>query len=759
MGRWRRLWGATTTRRWANLVAAAAVASSAAIVLIGVGDPNSLSSRWDEYGDGDGWRTRTRSTLAQAPAVPQRFVDQLGGASHAVAFADHGSHVVAWLGSGPRLVAVDVCHPHSPVEIERSVVLGGLVHDVVVDDDASAGGGLRRAWIAAGARGLLSVQIEPPWYPTPRPGLVLPGLIPDLPGEAMVIAQRGDLLWLGGSAGVHVVDVAASRGSNATIPPRLLRHIAAPEGGFGDAVRGLAVVGEHVLVAWGVEGFRVLRADESSAEIGAFAPRGIVAAAVDGSADGRMAFLAEGESLVVLVFDETGAPRETGRLALGDGVNGRAVAFVPGSGDVGDRVVVATRDRAGKPGGLLTVDVSDPSAPRIAHVRAPDAAAYAAAPGLPVERPVDLALHGDGAHVLWAEDDVGPRVVRTDGDSEPETSPLTAVGSLDQAPGLRAVAADPDHAWLAGGGTRLRWSWPYGGFPQAELLGGVALPDAGAPLAAVALSGEIVVAAAGGLYVARSGPPWAADIGALLGRAPGIATARDVALTGPPARPVAVVADDAQGVVTVDLSDPAAPRILGRLALVEPAGPVAPPEAVAAADGLAAAVDGLALTIIDLFSPAEPRVLARIDTGGGARDVALGGELALVAAEFAGLLVYDLERAERPVLRATLPITTGARAVAFDAATSLAWVAAGAGGVLAVDLRDPGAPNVLARFATTGWAEHITLQDGVVLIADGAGGLLVLADVRGTPMPRLPAPTPHPPCRPPGAWLPALSVP
>ena len=685
--------------------------------------------------------------------VPHRFSRQRGGASHAIAFAPDGRSDLAWLGSGPSLVAVNLCPRFALHEVGRTPALPGIVHDVAV---AVRGGYETRieapvepgawAWVAAGAAGLIGVDISRPHSPWPIVTLPLPGLVPEVPGEAQHVAVARDTAWVGGPAGLHVIDVSDER------RPALLRHITAPDGSFGDLVRDVTLAGEHLLVAWGVEGLHVLSATRESVERGAFQPQGIVALAVTADAHGRRAYLAEGESLVALAISAEGQPSELGRLPLGDGVNGRALGLV----EEEDALLVAIRDRRGKPGGLRLVDVRDPAAMRVVAAREPTTVPYAAAPGFGVDLPVDLAVSRFG--VLWAEDDSDLRVVHVRRwRGPPPDERALRFRALPTLPPARHAALAGGGGWLAGGDPLLRMVNPFSVVLQVRLIDTLALPGARAPILALAAGPFGAVAVADGMYVvdvvdiAETGPQVLA--------VPGIAGARDVALAGADRHALAVVTHGAFGLETVDLSAPRSPRALGRLALADAAGRAVPAEAVAAGDGLALAVDGQALHVVDLFTPAEPRFLARVETTGGARDVAVGDGLALIAAEFAGLLVYDLTEPTRPLLRATLPISTGARAVAYDATADRAWVAAGAGGVLAVDLHDLAAPRIAASFATPGWAEQLVVVDGDVLVADGVGGLLVLADPTGVPVPSVPPPPPIVACRTPRVWLPSLMSP
>jgi hypothetical protein len=70
--------------------------------------------------------------ISSTPGTPgsenMALVGQVGGVSRAVAVAGD----IAYLGVGPRLVALDVSNPAAPVLLGRSAVLPGVINAVVV---------------------------------------------------------------------------------------------------------------------------------------------------------------------------------------------------------------------------------------------------------------------------------------------------------------------------------------------------------------------------------------------------------------------------------------------------------------------------------------------------------------------------------------------------------------------------------------------------------------------------------------------------
>jgi peroxiredoxin len=70
--------------------------------------------------------------------------------------------------------------------------------------------------------------------------------------------------------------------------------------------------------------------------------------------------------------------------------------------------------------------------------------------------------------------------------------------------------------------------------------------------------------------------------------------------------------------------------------------------------------DGIGgLVTVDVKDPAKPRILGRVDTGGQARDVVLDGDMAYVASGSAGLVVVNVSNLSKPTVagRAEMPGT------------------------------------------------------------------------------------------------------
>jgi len=166
----------------------------------------------------------------------------------------------------------------------------------------------------------------------------------------------------------------------------------------------------------------------------------------------------------------------------------------------------------------------------------------------------------------------------------------------------------------------------------------------------------------------------------------------DVALAGD----LAYVAQGLEGLLILDISDPSHPNRVGALDTEGDS------RAVALNDALITVADGWhGLLVVDAADPARPTLVRRYaDDVGYARDVAMNGDLAYVAAEIDDnhrLLILDLADPARPYLRAVAEMQAAADAVAVNGA--LAGVVDREWGLHLLDVTDPA--NPVARAAMT----------------------------------------------------------
>ncbi len=202
----------------------------------------------------------------------------------------------------------------------------------------------------------------------------------------------------------------------------------------------------------------------------------------------------------------------------------------------------------------------------------------------------------------------------------------------------------------------------------------------------------------------------------LRGVATGLSNAWGVALAGS----VVVVADGAGGLATVDVSDPDAPKVLGR---IETGGAA---QSVEVRDGLAyVAASAGGLVIVDVSDPTAPKVLSRSPTSGTALQVALGKGHAFVA-NWNDTRVFDIANAAAPRLVATERIATGSafsRVLGIGAAGDFAFLGEWTGLYSYQLFADRKAPDLLLS--------DTTLDFGRVPAGAGAARA-VIAENRGT---------------------------
>lgn len=171
--------------------------------------------------------------------------------------------------------------------------------------------------------------------------------------------------------------------------------------------------------------------------------------------------------------------------------------------------------------------------------------------------------------------------------------------------------------------------------------------------------------------------------------------------------------------VTADIADPAGPRELGRS---EPLGDLV--RDVIALEGRAVAAVGAAgVVLVDLTEPAQPKVLDRLDTPGFARGLAWDGRL-YVADGPAGLSIASLQGGALRQ-RGTVPVPDGVGAV--TAAGGLSYLLPAlpphiVGPVRLVDATDPDAPRLLPMEGESLAAAAVAVA-GDRLYTVGAGGL------------------------------------
>jgi len=581
----------------------------------------------------------------------------------------------AYFNSGDTLKVADVSDPSAP-HVVGYVVLPGSAQDVAVSGS--------HAYVAALYAGLRVIDVSNPAAPV-EVGFV------DTPGRANGVAVAGGYAYVVGESGLRVIDVSTPSA------PVEVGFLDTP-GVFWD----VAVSGGYAYVAaWG-DGLRVIDVSTPSApvEVGFVDTPG---AAWGVAVSGDYAHVVWGDSnfpnspeggLAVVDVSTPSAPVVVGFVDTLGVAFGVAVA---------DRhAYVAWRDGVSEEGGLRVIDVSTPAAPfEVGFVDT-----------LPSAE--NVAVSGSNAYV--AAGGAGLRVIDVSTPSAP-----FEVGVLDAA-GPSAVAVSGSYAYVAWGG----WEPWEGGLrvidvsvPSTPVE--VAFIDTPRQAHGVAVSGSYAYVAwgwvatqEGGLRVIDVSTPSApVEVGSI--DTPD--QANGVAVDGGYAYVAYVVNNPYHGGLRViDVSTPSAPVEVGSIDTPVQAN------GVAVDGGYAYVVTGDpfwglgSLRVIDVSVPSAPVEVGFVDTPGDAHGVAVAGGYAYVVGE--GLTVIDVSAPSVPVkvgwLRLRLPNDV-------EVSDGHAYVADGGAGLFVIDVRAPSAPVEVGVSETPDGADGVSVSDGHVFLAGGAG--------------------------------------
>jgi parallel beta-helix repeat protein len=593
-------------------------------------------------------------------------------------------------------------YQENPAILQAVGQIGGPIHGVAVQDSI--------AYVTVGPR-LLSMRVSESGSLTEIGGTkVLPRFLRD-------VAVSGTFAYVAaGEAGIYVVDV-----SDPT-HPTVVGSWDSP--GYAEAV---VVEGETLYLADGPYGLRVVDVTDSTrpVEIGwAFPLHYALDVAVS---DGIAAIASVTASLFVADVSNPADPVELGSLktngcSLGVDIDGQTVFIADGWG------------------GVVSVDISRPDVPKIlASYKTPGWA-------------MDVAVE-DGV-ALVADGFKGMRVLDVSVPSDPEE--FTAFEFKGSAVG---VLASGGRAYVIDKPSELRVIDISDIFNPAQ----VSVFNSIGQVEDVAVSGiyAYLASGAGGLHVVDVTDPSAPRRTAQFvtqGSANSVSVVESYAFVttmhGPegleildisdPSQPVSVgfvqqhhgpyrdleisgsiafIADE-RGLSAVDISDPARPFETGCLDL-EGGSSRWSTTGVGVQGTLAAVAQaGDGTVFVDVSDPSNMTVLGRFVSGSDwAWDAKLQGNLAYVAD--GGIRVLDISDPEDPSEVGFAPSPTGdAREIIL--AGTVAYLTTAKTGTLAFDVSDPRDPVKITEYDSLGFANRAVVQDGLLYVADGEGGLLVL---------------------------------
>lgn len=180
------------------------------------------------------------------------------------------------------------------------------------------------------------------------------------------------------------------------------------------------------------------------------------------------------------------------------------------------------------------------------------------------------------------------------------------------------------------------------------------------------------------------------------------------------------------GLRVVDVTEPSAPRLAGRIAMT-------PMTDMTVVERLGYAVGDLVLYVLDLSAPASPRISSSLVLPGRATAVVVQGGLAYVAGGDQGLLVVDIAAPSAPRI---LGRASFGPASLVDVAGTLAFVVDDQRGLRVFDVADPTAPRFLAAAADlSGTAYTVQVVNQLAYVPSGTD--LQVIDVSAPSEPRL----------------------
>lgn len=549
----------------------------------------------------------------QAASPPDLdLVGHLGGVSYAV--AAQSSYVYA--GFGAELAVLDAGDPSRPARV------GYLTLPDTVQQIAVAG---HYAYVADESAGLRVVDIADPT--APREVASYPTGAP-----SRSVAAAGERIYVGDSSSLRIVSVA-----DPAAPAALGSYtLASPEW-----IERIAVAGDYAYVgALGLVSIVDLSDPAAPTLAGTLSPDGTIAglAAADG-----YAYVSDTYSLRVFDVAQPGAPR-------------LAAVVRPGADFFGAVVLGNGRAYVGGGAGLVAIDISRPTDPRV--IGTSSAAGYA------------LAV-ADGHAYLASGGDL--RVVDL-------TSPaLRPVGQYAGLESPRRVALAGRYAYVAetSGLRVVDISRPR--FPVT--IGRLALPGDGIS-AGVAVAGRYVYYVGGGatMDVVDVASPTAPRLAGSIG---GLGFATRVIVSGGYAY---VIAD--AGLHVVSLAIPMQPARVG----FYPAHTNKEyADLVVSGEYVFVASKDAGLRVLSVATPANPVEVTTFDTPGYALGVALSGHYVYIA-DTDSLRVVDIARPAAPAEAASLP--AGHAAAAVRSSGKLLFFAGG-GAVEALDISSPERPVAL----------------------------------------------------------------
>ena len=637
-----------------------------------------------------------------AALQPLEVVDQVGGASYAVALRGH----IAFLGVGSRMLIIDVSTPTAPRPVAWTDPLPSLVQSIeVVDNLAFVASSPDHAFLdSASASSLDIIDVGDPTKPRSVGAIGFPGGIMELDvseGFAYLASEHD---------GLRIVDV------------RDPAHPAvAGELALGGSSESVSVSGSFAFVANWSEGLQVIDVSDPGA------PRLQSTLVLDDSAKRVVAK----DGWVYLVVEDQGTGATAVRL-----LDPRDAKHMKNVGSISvDHSVDAIRvvgDRLYMVGsGLVNlVDISDRRQPEIVTGGSWTGLAH------------DLAVSGQtivAAADLLSSIDESPAGLRV---IVERSGKLLAAGRFDTMRAVGQVALTSDQVWFGAEVINPRRDsvvamdrlhpLDVGGTTLSSVVGRIWDIGATDGFAALATWAVDVPFAGGGLRIMDMRDPKGPRLAGSLevnGAAHGVAVlGNHVFLAG------------GTGLEVIDASDKELPAIIAHLPLSANApwslDMEAVPDVVFVASGDSDFLSDRGMFLaIDVSSPARPSIVFEEPLTMRPECIVIAGDTLYVAGT-RGLLVFDITvpMRPRPIVSKGPRLGFEDMTIAHDIGYAIVVSETASSGprhLAIIDLRDPSNPMQLADMHLPAWPRSIDSADGHIYVGGGDAGLLVLSEFEG----------------------------
>jgi hypothetical protein len=181
----------------------------------------------------------------------------------------------------------------------------------------------------------------------------------------------------------------------------------------------------------------------------------------------------------------------------------------------------------------------------------------------------------------------------------------------------------------------------------------------------------------------------------------------------------AYVPDQYSNLRIINISNPASPTLAGTY------GPMSYPKGIDVVGNYAYVADGPGgLKILNISNPASPTLVGTYDPSNDEDDVVVVGNYAYVAGHEAGLQIVNVSNPASPTLAGSLDTPGYAQRLAV--AGSYAYIADESYGVQVIDISNPASPTLVGNYNTSSTAMDVAVAGHYVYVAESISGLEIV---------------------------------